>query len=157
MSCNSIGIVPVNVIFSLLPVLAQWKEAVNQVYMCVLINNQVRLFFFIEMTVMRLKRKKAEAELWREYLTWLIPQCEICNPQCVQYSYKVNSILPGESAFLNFCDSLSAIVLWVVAALGLLFPSSTLGLILLHFSSLHCEEFLWMSEVRPDSYMRRKV
>ena len=32
MSCNSIGIVPVNVIFSLLPVLAQRKEAVNQVY-----------------------------------------------------------------------------------------------------------------------------
>ena len=32
MSCNSIGIVPVNVIFGLLPVLTQLKEAVNQVY-----------------------------------------------------------------------------------------------------------------------------
>ena len=76
---------------------------------------------------MKLKRKKAEAELWREYVTWLIPQCEICNPQCVQYSYKVNTILPGESAFLNFCDSLVQLFCELLLHLGYYFLQALLA------------------------------
>lgn len=77
----------------------------------------------------------------------------ICIPKCHQTISRSMPVSPGEAVFLNLCDRLGAVILFVLMwlLLGFLFSFSTLGLTLFQFSFLYSVGFPWVSESRSDN------